>query len=70
MDNQWYSRSYLGKQFDNFLSSDMNLKDFIILQEALQQVLVQLQESKRFIESGYPNKIGKILTKPRGPRET
>jgi len=66
---EWYTREYLGKHFDRFLKSGMSLKDFMRLQEVLQEVLVQLQESRRFIESGYRNKTGRIPTKPREPRE-
>jgi len=64
----WYSRDYLGKGFDRFLKSDMKLSDFITLQEELQRVLVQLQLSRSFTESGYPNKIGKIHIKPSEPK--
>ncbi len=70
MDNNWYSRDYLGKHFDRFLNSEMNLTDFMQLQEVLQQVLVQLQQSRAFIESGYPNKIGKTRIRVEEVRET
>ncbi len=69
MDNHWYSRQYLGRSFDIFLKSKMNLKDFTLLQQELQQVLVQLQESNNFIESGYPNKIGKTHTRQKEEKE-
>ncbi len=65
----WYSRQYLGKSFDRFLNSDMNMTDFLQLQEELQSVSVQLQELNSFIESGSRNKIGKILTKANVAKE-
>ena len=58
--NSWYSRQYLGKSFDRFLKSKMTLKDFMQLQEVLQQVLVQLQARRAFIENGSRNKTGAI----------
>jgi len=61
---------YLGRSFDNFLNSEMTLTDFMLLQEELQQVLVQLQLSKNFIESGYQNKIGKTHIRQNVERET
>ncbi len=67
---EWYSREYLGRHFDNFLKSEMTLKDFMLLQEELQQVLVQLQESRRFTKNGYQNKIGEIRIRQKEPRET
>ncbi len=63
MIESWYSRSYLGRSFDRFLESEMNSKDFQLLQAELQSVLVQLQESKRFTESGFQNRIGGTRTK-------
>ncbi len=65
----WYSRKYLGRQFDKFLKSEMTLKDFTLLQAELQQVLVQLRESRRFTENGYPNKTGGIPTRLKGLKE-
>ncbi len=59
MVTNWYSRQYLGKSFDKFLNSDMNMTDFLQLQEALQSVSVQLRELNSFIESGSRNKIGR-----------
>ncbi len=64
MDDKWYSRDYLGKAFDKFLKSEMNLKDFSLLQVELQQVSGQLQELNNFIRSGSRNKTGKIHIKP------
>ncbi len=69
MDNQWYSRQYLGRYFDRFLESEMNSKDFQRLQAELQRVLVQLRESNSFTASGYPNKIGKIRTRQNEEKE-
>ncbi len=60
MDNKWYSRSYLGRSFDKFLKSEMKLNDFMLLQEELQRVSVQLQQLNNFIENGLQNKTGKI----------
>ncbi len=61
--NNWYSRHYLGRSFDKFLESEMKLKDFMLLQEELQSVSVQLQELSSFIESGSRNKTGRIRTR-------
>ncbi len=61
--NNWYSRRYLGQSFAIFLNSDMNGKDFLLLQEALQQVSEQLRLLSSFTKNGYPNKTGKIPTK-------
>ncbi len=56
----WYSREYLGKQFDKFLNSDMNSTDILHLQEELRLVSEQLQLSNSFIENGFQNKTGRI----------
>ncbi len=69
MDNHWYSRQYLGRSFDIFLKSKMNLKDFMLLQQELQQVLVQLQESSNFTKSGLQNKIGETHIRQREEKE-
>ncbi len=66
----WYSKSYLGRAFDKFLDSEMNLKDFTRLQEELQSVSVQLRELNSFIESGSQNKTGRTLTKPNVAKES
>ncbi len=70
MTEEWYSRDYLGREFDRFLSSEMNSTDFQRLSLELVRVLEQLQLSRAFIASGYQNKIGKIHTKPKEVRET
>ena len=71
MVNQWwYTREYLGRYFDRFLDSEMSLTDFMRLQEELQRVLVQLQESRSFIASGSLNRIGGTPIRPREERET
>ncbi len=69
MISWWYTREYLGKSFDNFLKSEMNSNDFKHLLQVLQRVSEQLRVSSSFIESGYPNKIGKIPIKPKGRKE-
>ncbi len=66
----WYSRHYLGKSFDRFLSSEMKLSDFTRLQEELQRVSVQLQELDSFIENGSRNRTGKTRTRIEEVRET
>ncbi len=68
-EQNWYSRQYLGKHFDNFLKSEMSLSDFMLLQAELQQVLVQLQLSSNFIESGSQNKTGRTHTRLKEPKE-
>ncbi len=65
MVTNWYSRQYLGKSFDKFLNSDMNMTDFLQLQEALQQVSVQLRELNSFIANGSRSRIGKTHIRPR-----
>ncbi len=60
MVEHWYSREYLGKAFDKFLESDMKQNDFLLLQQELQLVSVQLQELNNFIASGYQSKTGRI----------
>jgi len=60
----WYSRQYLGRSFDKFLKSEMNLSDFLLLQQELSQVSVQLQELNSFIANGSQNKIGATHTSP------
>ncbi len=59
----WYSKNYLGRSFDKFLNSDMNMTDFLQLQEELRQVSVQLRLLDSFIKSGSRNKTGKTHTK-------
>ncbi len=59
-EKSWYSRQYLGKAFDRFLNSEMKSNDFLLLQQELLSVSVQLQELNSFIENGLRSKTGKI----------
>ncbi len=69
MISNWYSRDYLGREFDKFLKSEMKLSDFTQLQVVLQQVLVQLRLLDNFTKSGYPSRDGKIHTKTKEAKE-
>jgi len=68
-EQNWYSRQYLGKHFDRFLKSEMKLRDFMLLQEVLQEVLVQLRLSNNFIKNGYQSKTGKIRIRQNEQKE-
>ncbi len=70
MGSNWYSKSYLGKSFDKFLSSDMSTTDFMQLEQVLQQVSEQLRMREVFIKNGFLNKTGKTHTKTSVVRET
>ncbi len=66
----WYSKEYLGREFDRFLESDMKQIDFLRLQSALQSVSVQLQELNSFIANGFQNKIGRTHTRQNEVKES